>query len=206
MRSLRLYFVAAVLPILLCGQQQAKQPPAKKPSTTPQQSQRSSEYWLSIFPIGTRIFGIQADVQNPEVLYASTHRGLYASSNGGMTWLQSWFVNATNLMMTQSENSPNVMYLSVGDNYKGALLKTSDRGRGWQQIGAQDIQRTVRSVQVSPDNADVLFVRSDSENGGFNRNSCRAVGRAGRIRFWSAWRADPIQLRSSLRLVELEHE
>src|ERR1035438_1366605 len=41
--------------------------------------------WTSIFPVSEQIFELSGDTRDPKILFAGTHRGLYKTSNGGMT-------------------------------------------------------------------------------------------------------------------------
>ena len=161
--------------------------PASSAQVRPATSQ--SENWLSIFPAGEWIFELHRDVANSDVLYACTHRGLFKTTNGGMTWSSIYSVGAGFLSFAQSMNSPNVMYIgfaaaghSVGyTGQTGGVLKSSDGGKSWQQIGAQDIRRPVWGVQVAPTSADVVYVYE----GGVQPGADKIFGSRNGGRTWS---------------------
>ena len=121
-----------------------------------------TEKWLSIFPVGQQIFGLYCDVQDPNTLYACTSRGLFMTSNGGMRWTHSFFINSTSLTLSQCKNSPNIMYLGGGNYTKGGVFKTIDGGKIWQKIGAQDITQVVQGVKVDYQNPDIIYVLTPS--------------------------------------------
>ena len=132
---------------------------------------QESELWLSIFPVGQQIYGLYGDVQDSNIIYACTHRGLFKTSNGGMTWIPIRSSNSTFLTLAQSKSSPNTMYFGGGNSNRGGVVKTSDGGNTWQQIGTQDINQMVRAVKVDPQNPDLVYVLSEfvlykSLNGG----------------------------------------
>ena len=131
-------------------------------------------FWLSVFPWGQQVFGIQTDVASPSILYATTNRGLFKTTNDGMTWQPVFLSNSnlTNLTLAQSKSSPSVMYLGIAQGQQGGVLKSTDLGGSWQRIGIEDIQRAVGSVQVDPSCSDTVYVVADSSNGAFICTRC----------------------------------
>lgn len=122
----------------------------------------SSEFWLSVFPWGQQIYQIQASVTNPNVLYATTNRGLFRSANAGMTWDGLWLAgtNLTHASFTQSAHAPAVMYFGIAAGQSGAVFKTVDAGGSWAQVGTDDIKRAVENIQVDSDSPDTVYVMS----------------------------------------------
>ncbi|HYL76177.1 MAG TPA: hypothetical protein VEU96_18350 [Bryobacteraceae bacterium] len=137
-----------------------------------------SDAWLSIFPVSQHVFQLVGDARDPNILFAGTHRGLYRSSTAGERWSRIVPVNsATNMILTQSRSAPTLMYLGVTlhppeniNGFRGDLLKSEDEGLTWRQVGARDIQGVIRSVQIDPQNPDIVYVLANtlykSMNGG----------------------------------------
>jgi len=162
--------IGSIAALRIFGQARKASPSATTQSAPP------LGFWLSVFPWGQQVFGIQTDVASPSILYATTNRGLFETANAGMTW-HPLFLSAGNLAsltFSQSRSSPDVMYLGIAfGNQQGAVLKSTTRGvGGWQRIGTEDIQRTVESVQVDPASPDIVYVVSDSSNGAFICGRC----------------------------------
>src|SRR4051812_18330076 len=110
-RTAVIHILGVGILVQIGGQLCLAQTPAGPPRTTHQFGAvtQGSESWLSIFPTRQQIFGLYGDVKSPDTLYASTHRGLFKSSNGGLTWALVYGVAATSLTFAQSNASPNVM-------------------------------------------------------------------------------------------------
>jgi photosystem II stability/assembly factor-like uncharacterized protein len=139
-----------------CQSQKSKteaQPQARPVSSVPQ-------YWVSSFPVGQRVYGLYADVKDPDVIYACTHRGLFKTSNRGELWLAVYTGQFDYMALAQSKSSPNVIYLGFAVGETGGLLKSIDGGRIWQEIGHGDIQHAVRDLGVDPENSEIVYVRS----------------------------------------------
>src|SRR5882672_11032530 len=133
---------------------------------------QNSETWMNVFPIGQQIFCLERDAQAPDIIYACSHRGLYKTNNGGMTWLPVISIDVNALLFVQSKSSPNVMYLGYSVGQAGRILKSADGGKSWEQIAGEDIKRTIRSLGVDPKNADGVYVLADSAPGPFICTGC----------------------------------
>ena len=119
---------------------------------------RSQELWVSIFPIGMQIFGLDRDVRDPNTIYAGTHRGLYKTSNGGFYWTPlfrcepQFLCDTKGLSFAQSPSAPNVMYL--GHSWLSAprdrvrLWRSDNAGQTWQDISAGNIVKGTISQLV----------------------------------------------------------
>lgn len=155
MKILRMLSAAAVVTVLGYGQQGTGRPADRPPVLTPQ-------FWINVFPLGVRVYDIQPDARNTNVLYACTHRGLFKTSNGGMTWAPIFGYDVDCLAFAQSKTAPNVMYVGIAASRKGSVFKSVDSGNAWQPVGAEDIQRSIDSLQVDPASPDIVYVASGS--------------------------------------------
>src|ERR1022692_1382589 len=63
------------------------------------------QFWINVFPLGVRVYDIQPDARNTNVLYACTHRGLFKTSNGGMTWAPIFGYDVDCLAFAQSKTA-----------------------------------------------------------------------------------------------------
>jgi photosystem II stability/assembly factor-like uncharacterized protein len=136
---------------------------ARPPETHQATGNENTGAWINIFPVGPRIYQLSADVQNPKRIYASTHRGLFATADAGMTWRSIYpIATADNLLFAQSLSSPNTMIIGVRVGQQGGLAKSTDGGVTWQRIAAQDIKWPPISVAIDPLNADVVYAMSET--------------------------------------------
>jgi len=159
MRFLRILSAAAVATVLCFCQQ------------GPGSASVEAIRWLNIVPLAQQVFSIHQDVRSINVLYACTHRGLYRTSNAGMTWMPIFNSDLNWLSFAQSKSAPNVMYVGAVVGRKGAVFKSVDAGSLWQQVGVEDVQGAIRSVQVDPSSPDMVYVTSGTmlfktQNGG----------------------------------------
>lgn len=179
--SLLLCCLVALETILVCSAQARKSPPTPRPAP----AAAPTLSWVSIFPWGQQIFQIQADANDPKVLFAATNRGLFRSTNAGMTWGALWLgTNLTYATFAQSIRVPAVMYLGIALGQTGALFRTTDGGANWAQIGTDDIKRPVENIQVDTDSPDTVYVVSDSSDGVFICTGCVLFKSANGGRTW----------------------
>jgi photosystem II stability/assembly factor-like uncharacterized protein len=118
--------------------------------------------WLSVFPVGQQVYGIQADQKDPNILYACTNHGLFRSTDAGMTWLPLFNGDATFLALAQAKTSPNVMYLGLTNGRAGQVLASTDNGSTWRRIGAEDIQHPVDRIDIDPVQPGTVYIVSNS--------------------------------------------
>lgn len=148
--------------VFLTWQSSPGQTPKSGVSAEQQKSANADiQSWVSIFPWGENIFEIQGDVRNSNIIYAATSHGLFRTSNAGLLWSPLYVIDATDLKFAQSRSSPNVMYAGFTLGSNGRMLKSTDGGTNWQQIGGDDIRRTIKSVQIDDRNPDLLYVITD---------------------------------------------
>lgn len=95
--------------------------------------------------------------QNPNLLYAGTHRvGVYRSSDGGDSWME------TNVgigypeirsMLIHPKNDQ-VVYAGTDG---GGVFKTVDGGEVWKEINHGLIDKVIRSMAMDPRDPDVIY-------------------------------------------------
>jgi photosystem II stability/assembly factor-like uncharacterized protein len=78
-----------------------------------------------------------------------------------MTWLPVFLTDGTELAFAQSKSSPNVMYLGASQGQRGSVFKSTDGGTSWLPVGAEDLKRSVHSLQVDAHNPDVVYVKTN---------------------------------------------
>src|SRR5207244_2168168 len=119
------------------ARQQKPSTPVETPAVAREESgtPTSRELWVSIFPVGVRIYGLWRDVSDPNTVYAATHRGLYKSTDGGMYWFPIFSREAEWLTFAQSKSSPSVLYLGLGGQ-QGRLWKSANGGQNWNEVGS----------------------------------------------------------------------
>src|SRR5690606_11938841 len=119
-------------------------------------------------------------------------RGVYKSTDGGVTWERILYVSentgATDLIMDPRD--PNILYASmhqrrrhvwtyIGGGPESGIHKTTDGGRTWKKsqsgLPAVDLGRI--GLDISPINPDIVYaiVEASQEEGGFYRSSNRGA-------------------------------
>lgn len=125
-------------------------------------------------PGGTSILVLAVDPQNPSTLYAGTESGIYKSTDGGNSWLDS-----TNNLLTYYGDIPSVTALVIhptssntiylGSN-SGGVFKSIDGGRSWTPCNNGITTLFIATVVIDPNNPAVLYAGTlghDGEGGIF---------------------------------------
>jgi photosystem II stability/assembly factor-like uncharacterized protein len=133
---------------------------------------------------GARVFRLYRDTRNPEVVYATTPRGLYKTTDKGFRWRfifaptfpdpyvtarenLGYYPQATALMFAQSKSSPEVMFVGANWNDEGrwpVILKSEDGGASWRDASGGIIKPTadqgqwISDIQISATNASVVYL------------------------------------------------
>ena len=150
----------------------------------------AAEQWVNIGPAPMRnsIIGQQAvdvtgrvtalavDRRNSNVVYlGAAQGGVWKTTNGGTSWTPltddqpSLAVGA----LTLDPQNPNVIYVGTGephasgDTYYGAgVLKSTDGGSTWQQLGASEFTGLgISAIIVHPSNSNTIYVASSAAVG-----------------------------------------
>lgn len=138
--------------------------------------------WSNIGLENTRIISdIAIDPNNSNVLYVGTmgipfykdrNRGLYKSSNGGITWQQTLFINdstgISNVVIDPSES--NTIYVSTWNRIRnnrtsivkgddGGVFKSIDGGQNWTRLeGGLPLTNNSRvGIDISKSNPNILY-------------------------------------------------
>ena len=95
--------------------------------------------------------------QNPDIVYAGTHRvGVYRSSDGGDSWSE---INdgisypEIRSMLIHPKNGQLVYAGTDG----GGVFKTTDGGDSWKEINHGLIDKVIRSMAMDPRDPDVIY-------------------------------------------------
>jgi photosystem II stability/assembly factor-like uncharacterized protein len=88
--------------------------------------------WTSLGPEGGSINAISINPRDPTTLYAGTTYASFTSGNGGRTWVKSALPMPTLIFDLQN---PDTVYARPPLNYLGPLLKSTDQGKTWKDIG-----------------------------------------------------------------------
>ena len=115
---------------------------------------RAAINWTSLGPEGGSVNAISIDPRDPNTLYAGTMSGsFFTSGNGGRTWTTSSIGNA-NLIFDPRD--PNIIYARPPLNYLGSLLRSTDQGTSWKNIGPPDT--SIADFAISSQDPKTMFV------------------------------------------------
>jgi photosystem II stability/assembly factor-like uncharacterized protein len=142
--------------------------------------------WTSIGPwiMSGRITDLAVPKGNQYVIYAAAASGgLWKSSNNGTTWES--LLDRESCMsigdIAVSDADTNIIWVGGGENnssrssYSGTgVLKSSDGGKTWQNMGLNDTHHIGRII-INPQNADIVYVAAIGHL--YTRNSERGVFR-----------------------------
>lgn len=123
-----------------------------------------------------RVTALAVDPRDPNVIYlGAAQGGLWKSSDDGTSWTPltddqpSLAVGA----VTLAPQNPDIIYVGTGephaslDSYYGAgILKSSDGGKTWQQLGAREFTGLgISAIIVHPSDANKVYVASSAAVG-----------------------------------------
>lgn len=140
------------------------------------------------------IADIQVHPSNPDFLFvavqgaahgSSTERGIYRSTDGGLSWEHLFFVNeytgAADLSMDPT--NPRILYAGMWDHERkpwqirsggegSGLFRSTDGGENWQKLydGLPAAMGKV-GVAVSPANPQTIYANIEAEKGGVYRST-----------------------------------
>ncbi len=119
------------------------------------------QHWVSIFPIGSDIHSLAPDPHNANILYASTYRGLFKSTDGGKLWRPVRLTSdiESSVIQIDPTSSQTLYWAWKTSDDKGYLWKSKDGGINWDDIGAGVI-RQVSSITIHPKTSDIVYVIS----------------------------------------------
>jgi hypothetical protein len=86
-----------------------------------------------------------------ETLFAGTESGIFRSTNGGRAWRELPFPNefapVLSVALSPDYADDGVLYAGTESN---GLLRSSDQGQSWSQLGEGIIEQSVNGIVVSP--------------------------------------------------------
>lgn len=150
----------------------------------------SAEQWVNIGPapmrdsiigrqkvdVSGRTTALTVDPRNSSVIYlGAAQGGVWKSTNDGASWVPltddqpSLAVGA----ITLDPQNPDIVYVGTGephasgDSYYGAgVLKSTDGGMTWQQLGADEFSGLgISAIIVDPSNSNIIYVASSAAVG-----------------------------------------
>ena len=124
---------------------------------------------------------------NPDIIYVAAQgalfaptkeRGIYKSTDGGVTWENVWFVNENTggVELSMDMNSPNVLYAAMWDHQRtpweirsggpgSGLYKSVDSGKTWKKIhNGLPEEKGKMAIAVSRANSDKVYALIESDS------------------------------------------
>lgn len=107
--------------------------------------------------IGT-IFSIAIHPKRPEVIYVSSEKGLYKTTDGGNRWgpIEGGLGTFPILSIAINPAVPSILYVGT---FSDGVYRSTDAGRSWMLInaGMRDYVSVVNSVVIDPKNPHTLY-------------------------------------------------
>lgn len=134
---------------------------------------------LGDFPVDAvgRTTALLIHPQNPDIVYAAgAQGGVWKTMNGGQSWtpLTDGQASLATGSMTFDPNNPNILYVGTGEPhqssdafYGAGILKSSDAGATWVQLGASKFAGMgIADVVIPPNNANTIWAAASAQVGG----------------------------------------
>lgn len=107
--------------------------------------------------VGT-IYSIAIHPNRPEVIYLSSEKGLFKTTDGGNSWgrVEGGLGTFPILSIAISPAVPSILYVGT---FSDGVYRTTDAGRSWLLInaGMRDYVSVVNSVVIDPNNPHILY-------------------------------------------------
>ncbi len=134
---------------------------------------------LGDFPIDSvgRTTALLIHPQNPDIVYAGgAQGGVWKTINAGQSWtpLTDGQASLATGSMTFDPNNPNILYVGTGEPhqstdafYGAGILKSSDAGVTWAQLGADKFAGMgIADIVIPPNNANTIWAAASAQVGG----------------------------------------
>lgn len=104
------------------------------------------------------IHSIAVHPNRPDILYLSTDKGLYKTTDGGVKWnlLREGLGTFQILSLAINPAIPSTLYAGT---FSDGVYRSTDGGRNWMLInnGMKDYIAVVNAIAINPQNPDVLY-------------------------------------------------
>src|SRR5262249_22437090 len=100
------------------------------------------------------VYAIAIDPSAPWILYVGTTQGIYQTTDGGQSWSPSGEGVSGQIYSNMVVDPTDPQRLYLGTNGSG-LYRSTDGGASWSH-GEGSYHRTVKSIAIDPDQANVL--------------------------------------------------
>src|SRR5262245_15726880 len=124
--------------------------------------------WSGLGPEGGRVFDVVNDPVSPTTSYASTHAGLFKTTDGAATWQ---LVGSGLFLRTPaiSTSDPSIIYAVGGDislPELNGVYKSADGGVTWTLVFPTGILSPAGVISLAVDPADASVAYAGTENNG----------------------------------------
>lgn len=104
---------------------------------------------------------IAPNASSPIYVGCRSGRGIYKSSDDGLTWMQKnqglpMFGNSINPILSLAIDPTNVSTVWAGTEFRGGIVKSTDSGEHWQVKGLTN-ETPVEAIAVNPNNSNEIL-------------------------------------------------
>jgi len=107
--------------------------------------------WTTGGPYGGYVYSLAMAGSNPDIVYAGTSKGVFATLDGGSTWTKTGFPEILVRVVQVAPDNPNIVYAGTDDG----IYKIEDGGSTWTQKGLSGAR--VNAIAIDPLNPAILY-------------------------------------------------
>jgi photosystem II stability/assembly factor-like uncharacterized protein len=126
----------------------------------------AGDLWEPVTGLIGNVSAIAVSTADNRVVWAGTETGaVWVSRNGGADWLERSFapgiVNRWVTDFAPSNEEPGTAYMSVAGFLSAHIVKTTDYGESWMNVGAGLPDIPVNALAIDPGNSRVVYAGTD---------------------------------------------
>ncbi|MFV2045235.1 MAG: WD40/YVTN/BNR-like repeat-containing protein, partial [Anaerolineales bacterium] len=116
----------------------------------------STASWTTGGPYGGHVNSLAMAGSNPDVIYAGTGRGVFATIDGGSTWTKRGLPDTWIRVVQVAPDNPDIVYAGTSDG----IYKSVDGGTNWTPrngLSGTLSGARINAVAIDPQNHETLY-------------------------------------------------
>lgn len=125
-------------------------------------SHAQTKSWSSEGPYGCWVKCMEIDLQNPEIIFAGTLKGIYKTTNGATNWSKTNFSKKQVTVIKIAPSNSNIVFAGTKSD---GVFKSTDGGDTWQSAGMDSL--VIHALCIDPDDSNVIYLGTESKKNVF---------------------------------------
>jgi len=112
--------------------------------------------WTTGGPYGGHVYSLAMASSNPDIAYAGTSKGVFATLDGGSTWMKTGLPDTSIRVVQVAPDNPDIVYVGTKDG----IYKSEDGGVNWTQrngLFATLSGAWVNAIAIDPLDNEILY-------------------------------------------------